>query len=66
MVSPSIRGRLHVLDSADDLAALRAFGSRFAVGQPLRCRVLASSGGGDKGLDLTLRAPQEAKVSGRP
>ena len=40
VLSPALRGRLHALDSADDVTRLAAFGGRFSVGQSLRCRVV--------------------------
>lgn len=39
-LSPALRGRLHALDAALDLAQLRAFAQRFRPGQPLRCSVM--------------------------
>ena len=43
MRAPALRGRLHALDSADDVTRLAAFGGRFSVGQSLRCRVVQVS-----------------------
>ncbi len=40
LLSPALRGRLHALDSADDVAQLGGFASRFTVGQSVRCRVV--------------------------
>lgn len=39
-LSPALRGRLHALDAALDLAQLRTFAERFKPGQPLRCTVM--------------------------
>lgn len=40
LLSPVLRGRLHALDSADEVTDLAAFAKRFSVGQSLRCTVL--------------------------
>ena len=39
-LGPALRGRLHALDAALDLAHLRTFAERFRPGQPLRCTVM--------------------------
>ncbi|BDA47226.1 probable protein RRP5 homolog [Coccomyxa sp. Obi] len=54
VLSPALRGRLHALDSADDVTQLGGFATRFAVGQPLRCRVVQVDKGRGQ-VDLTLR-----------
>ena len=38
-LSPTLRGRVHALDSAASLAEVRGFSARFGVGQPLRCTI---------------------------
>eukprot|EP00850_Spirogloea_muscicola_P009207 SM000051S17567 [mRNA] locus=s51:399348:414396:+ [translate_table: standard] len=56
MLSPHLRGRLHVLDSTPDPnpGMLRSFAERFKSGQAVKCRVAAWNK--EKGsLDLTLR-----------
>ena len=40
VLSPALRGRLHALDSADEVAQLGGFAMRFTVGQSLCCRVV--------------------------
>jgi hypothetical protein len=42
-LSPTLRGRLHAADAAGQPGELADLGARFAVGQPLRCRVLQVS-----------------------
>lgn len=39
VLSPSLRGRLHALDAADDVERLSGFSERFRPGQALRCKV---------------------------
>lgn len=39
-LSPTLRGRLHAADAAGEPNELADLAKRFAIGQPLRCRVL--------------------------
>lgn len=38
-LSPSLRGRVHALDSATTLERLRAFSGAYSIGRALRCTV---------------------------
>lgn len=39
-LSPTLRGRLHAADAAGEPDELADLGTRFTIGQPLRCRML--------------------------
>ncbi|KAK9823324.1 hypothetical protein WJX72_001906 [[Myrmecia] bisecta] len=53
-ISPSVRGRVFVLDTSDDLSQLRSFEDSYKLGQPLRCRVVRMDQKKHE-LDLSLR-----------
>eukprot|EP00250_Pteridium_aquilinum_P021384 c25103_g1_i1 orf=322-6036(-) len=54
LLSPSIMGRLYVLDSSTDPAELGQFKARYQIGQAVRCRIAKVDHENGK-LDLSLR-----------
>ncbi|KAH7441212.1 hypothetical protein KP509_03G029000 [Ceratopteris richardii] len=54
LISPTVIGRLFVLDSSTDPIQLARFQSRYQIGQPVRCRISKIDYGNGK-VDLSLR-----------